>query len=70
MVGWYNRLNGFEFEQAPGVVDGQGGLACCSPLVAKCHTRLSDNHNRELDPHATTKTQCSQIKKNKSNNKY
>ena len=20
----------FEFEQAPGVVDGQGGLACCS----------------------------------------
>ena len=20
----------FEFEQAPGVVDGQGGLACCN----------------------------------------
>ena len=26
-----HRLNGHEFEQAPGVGDGQGGLACCSP---------------------------------------
>ena len=24
-------LNGHEFEQAPGVGDGQGSLACCSP---------------------------------------
>ena len=31
MVGWHHRLNGYEFEQAPGVGDGQGGLACCSP---------------------------------------
>ena len=31
MVGWYHRLNGHEFEQAPGVGDGQEGLACCSP---------------------------------------
>ena len=31
MVGWHHRLSGHEFEQAPGVVDGQGGLACCSP---------------------------------------
>ena len=23
--------NGHEFEQAPGVGDGQGSLACCSP---------------------------------------
>ena len=30
MVGWYHRLNGHEFEQAPGVSDGQGSLACCS----------------------------------------
>ena len=29
MVGWHHRLNGHEFEQAPGVGDGQGGLACC-----------------------------------------
>ena len=31
MVGWYHRLDGHEFEQALGVGDGQGGLACCSP---------------------------------------
>ena len=31
MVGWHHQLNGREFEQAPGVGDGQGGLACCSP---------------------------------------
>ena len=31
MVGWHHRLNGHEFEQAPGFGDGQGSLACCSP---------------------------------------
>ena len=29
MVGQHHRLNGCEFEQAPGDSDGQGGLACC-----------------------------------------
>ena len=24
MIGWHDRLNGHEFEQAPGVGDGQG----------------------------------------------
>ena len=31
MVGWHHRLDGHEFEQALGVGDRQGGLACCSP---------------------------------------
>ena len=31
MVGRHHRLNGHEFEQAPGVGDGQGSLVCCSP---------------------------------------
>ena len=31
MVGWYHQLNGHEFEQAPGVGNGQGSLVCCSP---------------------------------------
>ena len=35
MVGWHHQLNGHEFEQAPGVGDGQGGLACCSPQGRK-----------------------------------
>ena len=29
--GWHHQLDGHEFEQAPGVSDGQGSLACCSP---------------------------------------
>ena len=35
MVGWYHWLNGHEFEQALGVGDGQGSLACCSPWGPK-----------------------------------
>ena len=31
MVGWHHRRDGHEFEQALGVGDGLGGLACCSP---------------------------------------
>ena len=31
MVGWHHRLNGHEFEQALGVGDGQGSLACFNP---------------------------------------
>ena len=30
VVGWHHWLDGHEFEQAPGVSDGQGGLVCCS----------------------------------------
>ena len=29
MVGWHHRLDGNGFGWTPGVVDGQGGLACC-----------------------------------------
>ena len=32
---WHHRLNGPEFEQPPGNGDGQGSLACCSPLGHK-----------------------------------
>ena len=28
IVGWHHRLNGYEFEQAPGAGGGQGSLAC------------------------------------------
>ena len=31
MIGWHHWLNRHEFEQAPGVGDGQGTLACWSP---------------------------------------
>ena len=35
MDGWHHRLTGYEFESTPGVGDGQGGLACYSPLGHK-----------------------------------
>ena len=31
MVQWHHRLNGHEFELAPGAGERQGGLACCTP---------------------------------------
>ena len=35
MAGWHHRLDGHEFEQAPGVGGGQGGLVGCSPRGRK-----------------------------------
>ena len=35
MVGWHHQLSGHEFEQAPGIGDGQGSLACYSPWGCK-----------------------------------
>ena len=35
MVGWHHQFDGHEFEQAPGVGDGQGSLVSCSPWGRK-----------------------------------
>ena len=35
MVGWHYWPNVHEFEQVPGVDDGQGSLAWCSPWSRK-----------------------------------
>ena len=35
MVGRHHRLDGPEFEEAPGVGDGQGSLVCCGPWGGK-----------------------------------
>ena len=59
MVEWCHRLNGHEFEQAPGGGDGQGSLACCSPWGRKeldTHERLKNNSDSvwmALPPSAT-----------------
>ena len=53
MVGWHNQLDGHEFEQAPGVGDGQGSLACCSPWGGKesdTTERLKQTELKWLDP--------------------
>ena len=41
MVGWFHKLKGHEFEQAPGDGEGQGSLVCCSPWSHK-KSQLSD----------------------------
>ena len=33
MVGWHHQLSGHEFEQTPGVGDGQGSLALLQSVV-------------------------------------
>ena len=35
IVGWHHQLNGREFDQALGVDEGQGSLACSSPWGPK-----------------------------------
>ena len=47
VVGWHHQLDGHEFEQAPGVGDGQGSLVCCSPWGHKesdLTERLNNNN--------------------------
>ena len=44
MAGWHHRLDGHEFEQAPGVGDVQGSLACCSPWGPK-ETNTTERQN-------------------------
>ena len=57
MVGWHHRLNGYEFEQAPGDGEGQGSLECCSPWGHKESdmTEQQNNNNtgsQRTDPEA------------------
>ena len=35
MVGWHQQLSGHEFEETPGVGEGQGSLACCPSWTAR-----------------------------------
>ena len=52
MVGWHNQLDGHEFEQAPGVGDGQGSLACFSPWDFK-ELDMTEGLNRtEIQNHS------------------
>ena len=51
MVGWYYQCNGYEFEQALGVGDGQGSLECCRPRGCKeldTTEQLNDNKQNRI----------------------
>ena len=45
MVDWHHQLYGHESEQALGVGDGQGSLACCSPWDTKSQFFASGGQN-------------------------
>ena len=51
MVGWHHQVSEHEFEQTLGDGEGEGGLACCSPL---CHKesnkteRLNNNNHEDM----------------------
>ena len=47
MVSWHHQLDGHEFEQAPGIGDGQAGLVCCSPSGHK-----ESNMTQQLNQYA------------------
>ena len=60
LVGWHHRLNGHEFEQAPGVGDGQGSLACCRPWGRKepgTTERLNSDNTQLINGRAGTRAQ-------------
>ena len=48
-VGCRHRLNAHEFEQAPGVGDGQGSLVCCGSWGCKelATTERVNNNNKK-----------------------
>ena len=54
MFGWHHRLDGYEFEQALGVDEGQGSLVCCSPQGCKesdRNERLNNNNKETRENH-------------------
>ena len=42
MVGWYHKIDGHEFEQVPGVGEGQGAWHAAVHGVAKSRTGPSE----------------------------
>ena len=48
MVGWHHRLNGHEFDLAPGDSEGQGCLACCSPWKHKELDSTEQLNNKKI----------------------
>ena len=48
MIGWHHRLDGHQFEQAPGNNEGQGSLACCSPWGHKESDMMEQLNKKSL----------------------
>ena len=48
VVGWHHQFDGLEFENAPGVGDGQGSLACCSHEESYTTERLKNEVTKNV----------------------
>ena len=60
-VGWHHQFNGCEFEQTPGVGNGQWSLACCSPWGCKepdTTEQLNWTDHKELPVGPVVATRC------------
>ena len=53
MVGWHHRLNGHDVKQTPGVSEGRGNLACCSPRSCKESDMTQPLNNSNDDSNIT-----------------
>ena len=53
MVGLHHQLNGHEFKQALGIVEGQGSLARCSPWGHK-ELDTTERLNKKAIPEGNT----------------
>ena len=45
MVSLHHRFNGHEFEQTLGDSEGQGSLACCSPVQGRKESDITEKLN-------------------------
>ena len=58
MVGCHHQLEAYEFEQALGVGDGQGNLACCSPWGRRELDTTERLNRTEPNPQASFLVLC------------
>ena len=47
MVGWHHQFYGHEFEQTLGDSEGQGSLACCSPVQGRKESDKTEKLNND-----------------------
>ena len=49
MVRQHHQINGHEFEQTPGVSEGQGSLVCCSPWDHRVrHSLVTEQQQKDI----------------------
>ena len=64
MAGWHLCFNGHEFEQAPGIGDGQGGVSCCCPWGHK------ESKTERVNNSITLRTTVSHMNLGEGSHKY